>query len=98
MSAVRERHQVLVVLVSSAGKRSIELLGVQALAQFLLQVLRHLAVVDDAHRLALLTAVHTQGNLLHRTEVSIIVHLHFRILGKLEGISTVRTLLESEEN
>ena len=86
------------VLVSSAGKRSIEFLGVQALAQFLLQVLRHLAVVDDAHRLALLTAVHTQGNLLHRTEVSIIVHLHFCILGKLEGISTVRALLESEEN
>ena len=98
VSAVRERHQVLVVLVSSARKRSIKFLGVQPFAQFLLQVLRHFAVVDDAHRFALLTAVYTQGNLLHRTEVSIIVHLHFRILGKLEGISTVRTLLETEEN
>ena len=85
------------VLVSSARKRSIKFLGIQTLAQFFLQVLRHFAVVDDAHRLALLTAVYTQGNLLHRTEVSIIVHLHFRILGKLEGISPVRALLESEE-
>ena len=97
MSAIWERHQILVVLVSAASQRSIQFLGVQSLTQFLLEFLRHLLVVDNAHGFTLLAAVYTQGNLLHGTEVGIIVHLHLGILGKLETEGTVGARLETEE-
>ena len=97
MSAIWERHQILVVLVSSASQRSIQFFGVQPLTQFLLKFLRHLLVVDNAHGFTLLAAVYTQGNLLHGSEVGIIVHLHLGILGKLETEGTVGALLETEE-
>ena len=97
VSAIWERHQILVVLVSSASQRSVQLLGVQSLTEFLLKLLRHPLVVDYAHGFTLLTAVYTQGYLLHGTEVGIIVHLHFGILGKLETVGTVGALLETEE-
>ena len=97
VSAIWERHQILVVLVSSASQRSIQFFGVQPLTQFLLKFLRHLLVVDNAHGFTLLTAVYTQCNLLHGSEVGIIVHLHFGILGKLETEGTIGALLETEE-
>ncbi|CUQ62822.1 Uncharacterised protein [Segatella copri] len=62
-----------------------------------MEFLRHLLIVDYAHGFTLLTAVYTQCNLLHGSEVGIIVHLHFGILGKLETESTVGALLETEE-
>ncbi len=97
VAAIRERHQILMVLVSSASQRCIQLLGVQSLTQLLLKFLRHLLVVDNAHGFTLLTAVYAQGNLLHGTEVCIIVHLHLGILGKLETEGTIGALLETEE-
>ena len=97
VAAIRKRHQILVILVSTASQRCIQLLGVQSLTQLLLKFLRHLLVVDNTHGFTLLTAVYTQGNLLHGTEVGIIVHLHLGILGKLETVGTVGALLETEE-
>ena len=97
MSAIRERHQILVVLVSSASQRSIQFFGVQSLTQLLLKFLRHLLVVDHAYGFTLLAAAYTQGYLLHGSEVGIVVHLHLGILGKLEAVGTVGALLETEE-
>ena len=97
VSAIRERHQILVVLVSSASQRSVQLLGVQSLTKFFLEFLRNLLVVDYAHGFTLFAAVYAQGNLLHGTEVGIIIHLHLGILGKLEAVGTVGALLETEE-
>ena len=98
MSAIRKRHQVLVVLVSATSERGVQLLGVQSLTQFLLHLLRHLSVEDDTHSLALLSAAYAEGYLLHRTEVGIVVHLHLGILGKLEGVGAVDALLEADED
>ena len=95
VAAIRERHQILVVLVSSASQRSIQLLGVQSLTQLLLKFLRHLLVVDYAHGFTFLAAAYTQGYLLHGSEVGIVVHLHLGILGKLEAVGTVGALLET---
>ena len=98
VSTIRERHQVFVILISSACERSIEFFGVEALTQFLLHLAWHLMVVDDAHGFALLATVHTQGNLLHGAKVGIVVHLHLGVLGKLETVGTVGAFLETEED
>ena len=94
VSTIRERHQVFVILISSARERSIEFFGVEALAQFLLHLAWHLMVVDDAHGFALLATVHTQGYLLHGAKVGIVVHLHLGVFGELEAIGSVGALFE----
>ena len=86
------------VLISATGKRGIELFGVETVAQFSLHLTWHFVVVDDAHGFALLSAAHTQGDLLHRTKVGIVVHLHLGVLGELEAVGTVGAFLETEED
>ena len=98
VSTIRERHQVFVILISATGKRGVELFGVESVAQFTLHLTWHLVVVDDTYGISLLSAVHTQGDLFHRTKVGIVVHLHLGVLGELEAVGAIGAFLETEED
>ena len=97
VSEVRELHQILMVLVSTAWKGSIEMLHVEACHNLLLHILRHELVVDDAHRLSTLSAVHALCYQLQHAVVGVVVHFHLGILCEFEGISLESAWLESDE-
>ena len=89
--APRERgelHQVLVVLVAASAQDCIPLAEVQPAEHPPQQVLRHIPVIDKSQRLSLLPDLQSLGYLLEDTAALVIVYLHLRITGKLEGIGT----------
>ena len=86
VTAVGESHQVLVVLITAAAQRHIELAHVELAHQFLLHLLGHALVVDKSHGLAVPAAAHALGNFLKHAVVGVVVHLHLGILCKLKRI------------
>ena len=98
VSAVGERHEVAMVLITSSGKRRVELLYVETFEDALLHFARHVLVIDNADGFATLTRADAHRNLLHSSVVGIVVHLHLGVLRKLEGVSLIRGRLGADKD
>ena len=59
---------------------------------------RHGGIIDDTHRRTLFAALYSLGDLLQHTVAQVIVDFHFRITGKLEGISLEVCIVLTAEN
>ena len=89
VSAVGERHQVAVVLVSATGERRVEFAHVESVEHALLHFARHVLVVNHADSHTTLARVYAQRNLLHSAVVGEVVHLHLSVLCELERVGLV---------
>ena len=85
-SAIGEFHEILVVLVASAGYHRIQGIQIHLLQYPSQHILRHARVIDYTQRLSTATALHTLRDFLQGTRTQVIVYFHFRVAGKLEGI------------
>lgn len=84
-SAVGKLHEILVVVIASAGQDGVQLIDVELLHEPLEQVLWHERVIEHADGFAPLAALHSLRYLLHQSVAQVGVHLHLGILGELEG-------------
>ncbi len=98
VSTVGELHQVLMVLIASAGQRGVEFADVEALKNLFLHALWHVAVVEHTDRFTAFAAVHADSDTLHSTVVGIVVYLHLGIFGELKAVGAEVARPESDED
>ena len=98
VSTIREFHQILVVLIASAFNHRIQAVEVELFQHPFQQVLRHVIIVNHTERFASFAALYPFGDFLKGTRAQVVVDFHFRIAGKLEGISFKLVVTQSFEN
>ena len=76
------------VLVAASAQEGVPLAEVQFAEHPPQQVFRHILIIDKSQRLSLLPALKSLGYFLEDAAALVIVYLHLRITGKLEGIGT----------
>ena len=98
VAATWERHQVLMVLIAAAGERRIEFVEVEALLDFLQNILWHLLVVEHSDSIATLAAVDALADALKGAVVLVVVDFHLGILRELERVGGIGRRLHAEED
>ncbi len=98
VSTAGERHQILMILITATCKGSVELINVEALKNLLLDITRHLTVIEHTYSITFLTALHASLDTLHRTIVLVVVDIHLGILRELKRISAISSRLHAQEN
>ena len=96
--AVGEFHEVLVVLVASAGQHRVQAVEVELAEDTLEQILRHTRVVEHAQGFAALAALHAFRDFLEHARAQVVVYLHLGIAGKLEGVGLISRVAQSFED
>ena len=97
-SAVREAHQILVILIASASQYGIQNIQIHLFQHSFQQILGHTSVVDHTQRLTTLPALHSFRNLLQGSGTQVIVDFHFSIAGKLKRVCLEIRIAESLEH
>ena len=96
-AAIRKRHQILVVVITSATQHRIQLVQIQLVHYTLQQVFRHVGIVNHPQGITFLAAFHSFGYFLQHAVAQVIVYLHFRILCKLERIRLEKDIVQPGE-
>ena len=97
-SAVRESHQVLMVVIASSSLHSVELVEVKQVHHTLVQSCRHVLIVYHSERVALPAALHSLRYLLQNACPQVVANLHLRILRELESIRLKVPVSQSAED
>ena len=96
--AVRELHQILVVVVPAALEHRVILVQVKLAQHPPLEVLWHTFIIQHPQRCAFLPAFQPFGYLLQDTVPPVVIYLHLGIPRELERISLHAGIFKPLEN